>query len=255
MTAKRSAPGLFSALIAALIIVFSIQGCNIFGFSNPVDSSTDYLAEGQLKYWDGDFDGAVIDFANAIEANPDNGDAYWWHAKALIRATGYTPILIADMVVDIDTVSSLLPFMTWSADSADVLYQAIRKINADLAVIFYDSTSSNELNSVEIAFDYAMALAIQGLLMLRDTNLDGVINHLDLNIGAFFVNGVLEINDEQWNQLTSIDKNVLIDNVLFLLDQFSDVTYVIVGEIGGYDVTEMRDLVDTIRDGLNGLRP
>ena len=122
-------------------------------------------------------------------------------------------------------------------------------------MIFYDSTYSAELNATEIAFDYGMGLAIEGLLTLRDTNCDRVIDDLDINVGAHFDNGVLEMVDEQWNQLSDIQKNTLIDKVTYLLDRCTDVTFVIVGEIGDYDVSELRSIIYKIRVGLDDLRP
>lgn len=245
--------GLLLSLTGLMALL--IYSCNLFSFSNPVNTSSDYLAEGQRKYWDGDFIGAQEDFTRAIDDNRSNGEAYWWHAKAVLRATGYTSYYLVDLIVKIDTVSSMLPFMTWSADSTDVLYQAIFKINHDLTMIFYDSTYSAELNATEIAFDYGMGLAIEGLLTLRDTNCDRVIDDLDINVGAHFDNGVLEMVDEQWNQLSDIQKNTLIDKVTYLLDRCTDVTFVIVGEIGGYDVSELRSIIYKIRVGLDDLRP
>jgi len=84
-------------LTLTLLSLCIITGCNLFSFTNPTNSSTDYICDGQEKYWDGDFwdgdfNGAVSDFSSAIGADPNDGDAYWWHAKALLRWIGQ-PIL------------------------------------------------------------------------------------------------------------------------------------------------------------------
>jgi hypothetical protein len=242
-------------LLVFLIVSTFIAGCNLFSLTNPTSSSTDYLSDGQKKYWDGDYEGAAGDFAAAIEQNDENGQAYWWHAKALVRTTGYTPITLVNMITDIDTMGSNLPFMDWPADSANILYQAIFGVNNDLYLLFYDSVSIDELDQVDIALDYALGLIIQGILMLRDTNVDSVINDDDINLGAFFQDGDFEIPDDQWDLLLDVDKNLLIDNVIFILDQFVEVTFVILEEIAGIDVDELRDTADEIREGLENRRP
>ncbi|MCP4580840.1 MAG: hypothetical protein GY839_04435 [candidate division Zixibacteria bacterium] len=240
---------------AILLLTSFIAGCNLFSFTNPTSSSTDYLSDGQQKYWDGDYSGAVDDFAAAIEEDSQNGIAYWWHAKALVRTTGYTPITLVNMMTEIDTMSSTLPFMDWSADSANTLYQVMFGVNDDLYLLFYDSVSTDELEQVDIALDYALGLIIQGVLMLRDTNVDSVIDESDINLGAFFQDGEFEIPDDQWDLLSDADKEILIDNVIFIIDQFVEVTFVILEEIAGIDVDELRDTADDIRDGLDERRP
>jgi len=242
-------------ILIPILLAITITGCNLFSITNPTNSAADYLADGQKKYWDGDYAGATDDFASAIEEDPDNGDAYWWHAKALIRSTGYTPIMLVDLMTEIDTMSSILPFMDWPADSANMLYRAIFGVNNDMNLIFYDSVQTNELNYADIALDYALGLIIQGVLMLRDTNADGVINEYDINLGAFFIDGEFEIPDDQWNLLSDIDKERLINNVIDVLDLFVDVTFVIGEEIAGIDVDQLRGTADDIRVDLNGRRP
>jgi len=242
-------------LSALLILSTLIIGCNLFSITNPSNSATDYIADGQKKYWDGDYIGATHDFASAIEENPNSGDAYWWHAKALIRTTGYTPIILVDLMIEIDTMSSILPFMDWPADSANNIYQVIFDVNNDMHLVFYDSVQSDELDYADIALDYALGLIIQGVLMIRDTNADSVINENDINLGAFFINGEFEIPDDQWNLLADIDKERLINNVIAILDIFVDVTFVIAEEVAGIDVDELRNTADDIRLGLDLRRP
>ena len=241
-------------LIIVILTAF-IAGCNLFSFTNPTSSSTDYLSDGRQKYWDGDYAGAADDFAAAIEQNGRNGRAYWWHAKALVRTTGYTPITLVNMMTDIDTMSSILPFMDWPAAEANGLYQVMFDVNNDLYLLFYDSVSVDELDQVDIALDYALGLIIQGVLMLRDTNLDSLIDGNDINLGAYFQDGDFEIPDDQWDLLTDIDKNALIDNVIFILDRFVEVTFVIGEEIAGIDVEELQSTADDIREGLENRRP
>ena len=245
-------------LTLTLLSLCIITGCNLFSFTNPTNSSTDYISDGQKKYWDGDFNGAVSDFSSAIGADPNDGDAYWWHAKALLRATGYSAITLITTLSDLDTQDNALPFMDWSADSANVLYGALFGINDDLNMIYYDSVSCEELDADAVALDYASSLALHGVLMLRDTNVDSVISEPpDINFGAFFQNGEFVIPADLWNDLTPDEQNALLDNVIYILENFSNVTEFIIEdmEIEGIDIVELDETVDAILETLNNLRP
>ena len=72
-------------LLILLILTAFIAGCNLFSFTNPTSSSTDYLSDGQRKYWDGDYSGAAEDFASAIEQNDQNGQAYRAPNKFMVQ--------------------------------------------------------------------------------------------------------------------------------------------------------------------------
>lgn len=245
-------------LLVVPLIIFYIAGCNLFSFTNPIDSTSDYLAEGQDKYWEGDFAGAASDFARAKEQDPNNGDACWWHAKALLRSTGHTSISLITSLSDLDTQTDDLPFMDWSIDSANGLYQAMFDIDEDLRMIYYDSVYSAELDADAISLDYAASLSILGALMLRDTNVDSLINEDDVNFGAYFENGEFVIPDSvdsEWDQLSDDEQNELIDEVIYILENFADVIELLAEDVEGIDIDDLDEVIDLIIEELENLRP
>ena len=72
--------------ILSFLLLFSVvvlSGCNIFGFSNPSDSSDDYVSEGLEHLWDGEYEEAIESFNKAIEEDPNNPEARWGRAKSI----------------------------------------------------------------------------------------------------------------------------------------------------------------------------
>ena len=241
-------------MLVTLVCLCFITGCNLFSFTNPVDSATDYLAEGQRKYWNNDYEGAVSDFAKAIEADPENGLAYWWHAKALLRTTGFTAVSLVTSLSAMETVEqTVVPFMDWSADSANTLYQALFGINDDLRMIYYDSVYSEELNYDAANLDFAAFLAVFGVLMLRDTNVDSVISSEDVVLDAYFSNDEFEVPDDLWNDLTDEHKLNLINQIEAILILFDEVVELI-ADTEGIDIQDLHDLVDEMLAELRILR-
>lgn len=237
----------------ASLIILCFVGCNLFSFTNPTNSTTDYLAEGQKKYWDGDFAGAVEDFTRAIDEDLDNADAYWWHAKALLRATGNTSISLITMLSGLETRdSTLLPFMDWPADKANTLYRAMFGIDRDLVMIYDDSVHSEELDADAVALDYAASLSILGTLMLRDTNVDSFINEEDINLLAFFQDGEFIIPDSLWD-LEDIDQDALIEQVIVILENFEQVVELLGEDIEGIEIDSLSGIVDSIIVVLDSL--
>lgn len=245
---------MFKKHIFLFSIVLLILNCNIFDITNPSNTSTDYLADGQKKYWEQDFEGAVIDFKHAIENDYNNGEAYWWHAKAKIRTTGFTPIALINIITELDSSGAILPFMDWHADSANIIYEALFDINDDLEKLFYDSVFVGDLDRRNVVFDYALSLILHGVLMLRDTDVDNMISSDDVNLGAYFLDGEFYIPPGEWQQLQQVQRIALIDRVVNVLERFRDVSSYISEDLAGIKVDRLRYTVDQIIFVLNVLR-
>jgi len=241
-------------ILVALICICFVAGCNLFSFTNPVDSATDYIAEGQRKYWDRDYEGAVSDFTKAKEADPENGLAYWWHAKALLRTTGFTAISLVTSLSDLEReIYTIVPFMDWSADSANTLYQALFGVNDDLRMIYYDSVFSEELNYDSANLDFAAFLAIFGVLMLRDTNVDSVINSDDVVFNAYFFNDEFHIPSFLWDIHPDVHRINLINQIEVILVLFQEVV-TLIAETEGINIQELEELIDEMLLELRRLR-
>lgn len=245
---------MFKRLLFFSFIFLLLSGCNIFKITNPSNTSTDYLAEGQSKYWEQNFEGAIADFEKAIEKDPDNGTAYWWHAKAKIRTTGFTPIALIGAITELDSSGAILPFMDWSADSLNIIYDVLFDINDDLEKLFYESVSVGDVDRRNVIFDYALSLLLQGVMMLRDTNIDDTIDSSDINLGAYFQDGEFNIPTEEWEQLQQVHREALIDRIIYVLERFTDVALYISEDFAGININRLRYTVDKVLTVLYILR-
>ncbi|MCD6161236.1 MAG: hypothetical protein J7K40_02340 [candidate division Zixibacteria bacterium] len=247
-------------LIGALVLLLFTAGCNLFGFANPSSSSTSNLADGQRKYWDGEFEEAVELFAKAKENDPDNADAYWWHAKALLRATGNTAISLVTAMSEIESDSQdeiPLPFMDetdWPDGKADTLYQAMFGIKSDLAMIYSGNVQSDELNEDAVGLDYASTLVIQSALMFRDTDVNDTINEFDININdlLYFINNGFNIDSTIW-LLENVDVVGMALNIGENLDSLGFILDPLLGDDPGFDIDQLDSLMDMIDIEIDSL--
>ena len=71
-------------------------------------------------------------------------------------------------------------------ENVNALYTGLIQANIHLKAIHDGEASSVELDAAAVALDYTGTLAVQGILLFRDTNTDNQINEADVNLGAFF---------------------------------------------------------------------
>ncbi len=248
-------------ILLLLTLVIFAGGCNLFEFANPMDSSVDYLQRGQERYWNGDYPGAVEDFHRALELDPNSCEARWWHAKALLRLTGRTPIELLTSVSDLNTVGDTLPFMDWEQDEVDGLYRSVTMAESNLHDIYFEELDCIEIDRESVALDYCAVLAIQAILTIRDTNVDMRIDNSDIDVASYsyFENDTFIVPRDLWDQLSSGEKNALINRVEDRLDVFEvvydDIAPDLEELVPGFDVENISDALEMIRVELENLRP
>jgi len=249
---------IFAVGLLATLLALLVGGCNLFSFTAPSDSSTDLVEEGRDALRDGDYSKAIEKFEEALNDDEYNAAAHWGIAKAYMRQTGFTSITIMSEVAGFQDGN--LPFMSTPIDSANALYQGTIHANEHLKMIFDGQAVSSEYNAGSIALDYTGCLAIQGILLFRDTNGDQVIDANDFNLQAQLdALGDFQLDDNTWNNdLTPEQQQELLNtvtNVLtnsstaldtFLTDLLSDSTVDL-----GFDTENLDDVINNIMDGFN----
>jgi len=247
---------IFGAIVLLLFILFT-SGCNLFEFANPSGSASSCMASGMEKYWDGDFVGAAEDFDCAKTEDPENCDAYLWHAKAVLLTTGHTPLILISSVsdLDVDAPYTPLPFIGWSVDSANVLYQALFVIKEDLEVVYHGDVYCEGLDSSDIALDYASVLAVLGVLMIRDTNVDSAITEDDIAFTAHFEYGVF-VFDDIWDEFEANDDCNYLYQIGHIFELFAEIAEIIIIELDveGIDIDDLDENIDTIDEEIDDLK-
>lgn len=193
--------------------------------------------------------------------------AHWGIAKAFVRKSGYTSISIMTELSGFESASgqnNLLPFMDPflnPIDKVNLLYEGLIQANEHLQFIHSGQAWSTDLDGDAIALDYTGTLAVEGILLFRDTNSDGHINAQDVNLMAFFDgSGNLSFDPNAWLSVIqdpNQDPEAMLQSALDVLGESSDVLAGIVNDLAGDSIatgidTENLDVV--IEDLLNGVQ-
>jgi tetratricopeptide (TPR) repeat protein len=176
-------PKLTHLIIPLLLVMLTIGGCNIFGWSSK-ESPESLIDEGKRYMREGEYDEAVEKFAKAMEEDPDNSDARYYHAKATIHASGFNALYLGKIMSESDFIDGeLFPFTgnDWSDEKASRLFQAVKTVYVDLSPIYHNQTTGG-FDSTDIDLDLGLATGIQGILTFQDTDLDGIISPLDFDL-------------------------------------------------------------------------
>jgi lipoprotein NlpI len=232
-----------------LLLVGLVAGCNIFESFAPSESADDYVADGREALRDGDYAAAIDAFNSALEDDPGDARAHWGLAKAYIRQSGYTSI---DIMTKISTFeqNGNLPFMDDSPFEANRLYVAAQNANYHLRAIHDGMARSVELNRSEVALDYTGTLAVEGILLIRDTNGDGVIDASDIDLTAFYTTGQFNM-DQDWDSMSAAEQQAVIDNVADVLTQSEEVLVGMIEDLGleeqlGIDTDQLGDVISDL---------
>ncbi|MCF7811161.1 hypothetical protein K9N50_09265 [bacterium] len=245
-----------------LIGVFIISGCNIYDFTAADDDARSIVEEGKQLLRDGDFQGALDKFKEALADDSLNSELRYLHAKAAMRRTGQNTITLATEISTFQTDSqnrTTLPFLDpdeWPKTKADSLYQGVLIAAEDLKLIA-DSIAVGSIVPKDINLGLAFILAINGLLIFRDTNSDTHIDYKDIDLNVFFVNGRLNIENlgQMVDSLGIESVNNMIDAITDLLINGSLQIDEFLGsgeeDDSGIDNEAMKNVINKIKGGSN----
>ncbi|MEA3296841.1 MAG: hypothetical protein U9R56_03150, partial [candidate division Zixibacteria bacterium] len=182
--------GIAPLLLASLVI----SGCNIFSWTSG-ESSESLIDEGRQCMQDLDYSGAVEKFAEAMDKEPNNSDARYYHAKATMRASGFNPLQMAIDVSDNswdDGDGLIFTGNDITKDKANKLFQAVKTVYVDLKPIYDGTTTSGDINANDIDLDMGVATFVKSILFFRDTNCDEIIDENDFDLTFMFDNTLEE---------------------------------------------------------------
>lgn len=176
-------PKLTHLIIPLLLVVLTIGGCNIFGWTSK-ESPESLIDEGRQYMREGEYDKAEAKFAEAMKEDPKNSDARYYHAKATIHASGFNALYLSKVMSESDFIDEDLFLFTgdeWPDEKANRLFQAVKTVYEDLLPI-YDNQTTGNFDSSDIDLDLALAAGIQGILTFQDTDLNGTITSSDFDL-------------------------------------------------------------------------
>ncbi len=246
-------------VVAVLAVGFVSIGCNIFESFAPSESAADYIADGRAALQDGDYATAIENFQKAVDEDPTDARAHWGLAKAYVRQSGYTSIGIMTELSGFQTQTggnNMLPFMGDPIERVNGLYTGLIKANEHLKLINDGDAWSAELDGSAIALDYTGTLAVQGILLFRDTNADGMINSQDINLAAFFnPSGDLTFDPDAWTSMLTDpnqDPEAMLNAAVDVIGESSDVLVGLISDITGDSLSTGID-TENLGDVISGL--
>ena len=181
-------PSLTVILLAAALIA----GCNIFGFTTDAEKSPVEKAEDEIRK--GNYAEAKKELADAVKDSTDSM-ALYLNAKISLLDAGIDMAKIAELIEGQENIQSgdNLAILTIIDDMPDkektAWYTSNMEVRANISKIWNGETTGL-LKKDDIALDFTVSNMMSGVLGLRDTNRDGVIDAGDFQIDLAFIQSI-----------------------------------------------------------------
>ncbi|MDP2981988.1 MAG: hypothetical protein Q8O92_01490 [Candidatus Latescibacter sp.] len=182
-----------TSVLTFLMGIALFAGCNIFSFAGDTEKTPIEKAEEAIR--DGNYAQAKQDLVNqATGALIDSTDSMvlYTYSKATLLQSGLNITRIVDLVqsskgsqAGTGSLALLTTLDQMGTGQQTAWYKANVDITQKLSAI-WNNTARGDLQKKDIALDYTVSSILSGVLSLRDTNGDGVIdsNDFQLNLGA-----------------------------------------------------------------------
>ena len=163
-------------------------GCNIFSFAGdtektPIEKAEEAIRDGNYaqakQYLVNQATGALIDSTDSM--------VLYTYSKATLLQSGLNITKIVDLVQSkgAKTGTGSLALLTTLDQMGTGQQTAWYKANVDITQklsAIWNNTARGDLQKKDIALDYTVSSILSGVLSLRDTNGDGVIDSKDFQI-------------------------------------------------------------------------
>ncbi len=171
-----------------LTVTALITGCNIFGFASDVELSPVEKAEEAIR--DGDYEKAKSELADAVADSTDEY-ALYLDAKATLLKAGVDIVEIVQLIEGDDAQENeklgiLNVVDDLSNEEMTAWYQANTAVASNLAIL-YSNEAPDIFDPEDIALDYTVSNLMSGVLGIRDTNQDGLIDDNDFILDLTFL--------------------------------------------------------------------
>jgi len=187
------------AFIAVALLVTFAAGCNIFGFVSDNEKTPMEKAEEAIRK--GDYARAKQELTDENGALKDSTDSMilYTYSKAALLESGLTIPKIMDLVrgdgskTDNGNLAFLEEIDKQSDETKTAWYRANVEMSQNLNRI-WNGDASGQMTRDDITLDYSIACIMGGIMSLRDTNRDNIIDERDLrfnviDVGQLFGSG------------------------------------------------------------------
>jgi hypothetical protein len=235
------------AAIAVLGALLVGTGCNNIWDWTVDDGSFDALmADGREAIREKEYDRAERKFEQAVDLRPANAEARYYLAKAAVL-NGEVDVFSLVRTLTDDDEGGAGAIFSFDVPEANSVYRVNRVVLDNLEPIRHGEAIEGTFATTNVDLDLAVAYTLRGILRLRDTNGDGVIDALDVSLDDL---GFGEDENGDWSlegvdDVPPDDLNDMIDDLNELLDEGGDV----LGDVGddsGFDLEDLEDLLEDV---------
>jgi hypothetical protein len=245
-----------------------VAGCNIFSWSSRDDAES-LIDEGNRLMRDAEYEAAADVFARAMAKNPNDSEARYYHAKAILHASGFNSLYLGTIMTNVGFDNTYpFPFTgpEWPITDAENLYQTMKIVRSDLEPVL-TGQATGVFDSADVDLDFALANAIDGTLLLRDVNLDGTIDNSDFQLAFAYSSGVgmtiVNLHDylataksgpkgvSEGTAATDVDSlivtfNNLLDSADVIINRSRDIIEQVLADEVGLDPDEINEVLTTV---------
>ncbi len=233
--------------IGVLPLLLLLVGCNnIWEWTVDSGSYEALMADGREAIQASNYALAEAKFTQAVEMRPESAEARYYLAKSAVLNGDVDVFELVRTMTDGDNGGAGAVF-AFGIREANSVYRVNRVVLDNLEPIRSGVASEGSFAGVDVNLDLAMAYALSGVLRLRDTNGDGVIDDRDVSLSDI---GFGEDENGEWTldgveNVPPEDLNDMLDDLNDLLDDGGDVIGD-VGDDGGIDLNELEDLLEEL---------
>lgn len=173
-------------VLALVFLAAASAGCNIFGFTSDKEKSPTEKAEEAIR--DGNYQKAIDELTvNGVLKDSTDSMSLYIYSKAVLLNDSLNISRFIDLIQakNASTATGSLSLLD-EIDKLDIptqnkWYHANTEIAIRLARI-WDGKTTGAMTRDDIALDYSVSSILGGVLSLRDTHHDGVIDNRDIRI-------------------------------------------------------------------------
>ena len=182
-------------------LVFLVVSCNIFGFTSDAEKTPIEKAEDAIR--EGNYEKARKALAASV-ADSTDAMALYLNAKVALLESGVDMAQFLDLIEGQDNLSGgddlaiLDKINDMDNTEQTALYRANMEIVANLKKIWNQKTSGI-MEKDDISLDYSISNMMSGVLGLKDTDRNGIINANDFQLDLSFLSDAGQSGSDGFN--------------------------------------------------------
>lgn len=180
------------SLFVLLSVVTAISGCNIFEFATDAEKSD--IEKAEIAISEGDYATAKKELADAVKDSTDSM-ALYLNSKAILLDSGVDLATLVGLIEGQDDIANgenlaILSTIDKMSDAEKTAwYTTNMEIRANISRIWKGKTTG-VMKKDDINLAFTVSNMMSGVLGLRDTNRDGLIDARDFQIDLSFISNI-----------------------------------------------------------------